>query len=424
MIRGRKNRHATDLRRASVEARQVRPVRPAAVSDHPRPCGAFFESGAHSALLKLAGVAPLVYACGARSRRLSAISRKSGASAIDIDRLQAVEYDDGCRYRILFNEVLGSGAQGTVYRGLTENGEPVAIKVIPTWRLVLEPGCEVQKLAEIEAELETLRALGNHPNIAGLIATATINRVDQNGKVRPHYKLVVMEVVNGRELAEHVAIEGPMRESVARSIFLQILDGLAHMHKRGVIHRDLKPENMMVTGDVVDLESRVKLIDFGVAKCLHHGPLETVVGTPSIMAPEIAKAKLGSTDVVHGAFSWGHQGEASLVQTSSGPEEFSPKVDVWSTGVCLYTCLTGKLPFRTELDIIRSEYDRAALHHLSEEAKDLLANMLEKDASKRLSVEECLAHPWVPCSEEDGCTIDWDNLPEDEFEYDPLGSFP
>ena len=36
----------------------------------------------------------------------------------------------------------------------------------------------------------------------------------------------------------------------------------------------------MVTGDVVDLESRVKLIDFGVAKCLHHGPLETVVGTP------------------------------------------------------------------------------------------------------------------------------------------------
>ena len=75
---------------------------------------------------------------------------------------------------------------------------------------------------------------------------------------------------------------------------------------------------------------------------------------------------------------------------------------------------------------------------------------VQQDASKRLSVEECLAHPWVPCSEEDGpklsfltswapvdrssiiflewpsrgCTIDWDNLPEDEFEYDPLGSFP
>ena len=86
-------------------------------------------------------------------------------------------------------------------------------QVIPTWRLVLEPGCEVQKLAAIEAELQTLRTLGRHPNLAlasghmrnhgqmmsqlkneaGLIATATINRVDQTGKVRPHYKLVVME---------------------------------------------------------------------------------------------------------------------------------------------------------------------------------------------------------------------------------------
>eukprot|EP00913_Durusdinium_trenchii_P000865 g804.t1 len=178
--------------------------------------------------------------------------------------------------------------------GVSEDGEPVAIKVIPTWRLVLEPGCEVEKLAEIEAELQTLRTVGRHPNLAGLIATANITRIDPSGKVRPHYKMVVMEVVNGKELAEHVALDGPMRESIARSLFLQILDGLDHMHKRGVVHRDLKPENLMVTGDTVNLDSRVKLIDFGVAKCLHHGPLETVVGTPSIMAPEMAKAKLGS----------------------------------------------------------------------------------------------------------------------------------
>ena len=45
-------------------------------------------------------------------------------------------------------------------------------------------------------------------------------------------------------------------------------------------YKNWQPRNMMVTGDIVDLESRVKLIDFGVAKCLHHGPLETVVGTP------------------------------------------------------------------------------------------------------------------------------------------------
>lgn len=50
-----------------------------------------------------------------------------------------------------------------------------------------------------------------------------------------------------------------------------------------------------------------------VAKCLHHGPLETVVGTPSIMAPEVAQAKLGSgKKAVQAAFSWGGQGEAQL----------------------------------------------------------------------------------------------------------------
>ena len=65
-----------------------------------------------------------------------------------------------------------------------------------------------------------------------MIATANITRKDASGKVRPHYKLVAMEarlpcmagsrqVVHGRELAEHVALEGAMRESTARSLFLQ-----------------------------------------------------------------------------------------------------------------------------------------------------------------------------------------------------------
>ncbi|CAJ1335472.1 unnamed protein product [Effrenium voratum] len=230
-----------------------------------------------------------------------------------------------------------------------------------------------------------------------------------------------MEVVEGRELAEHVAIGGAMKESVARHLFLQVLEGLAHMHKSHVIHRDLKPENMMVTGDMVDLESRVKLIDFGVAKCLSQGPMKTVVGTPSVMAPEVAKAKLGTADSKQANFSWGGQGQSLLlVDAAERSPEFCPKVDVWSAGVCLFTCLTGKLPFRNELEIIKSEYDKGALAHCSEEAKDLLEKMLKKDVSQRLSIEECLAHPWVPCSETDGCTIDWDNLPEDDLMYDPF----
>mmetsp|Transcript_67358 Transcript_67358/g.158730 ORF Transcript_67358/g.158730 Transcript_67358/m.158730 type:complete len:407 (+) Transcript_67358:29-1249(+) len=362
-------------------------------------------------------------AAGIAARR----TRRLTTSVRGLQEISEIQYDDGKRYEIFFDQILGSGAQGTVYRGLSQDGTAVAIKVIPTWRLILEPGFEDRKMASIEAELDTLRMIGKHPNIAGLLSTASVDDVDSAGKVRPRYKVVVMEVVDGKELAEHIALNGPLRESVARHIFLQVLDGLAHMHKRGIIHRDLKPENVMVTGEFIDLESQVKLIDFGVAKCLNHGPLKTVVGTPSIMAPEVAKAKLGHVGATHASFSWdGPKAGLTILSSPSTDARsdtfFSPKVDVWSAGICLFTCLTGKLPFRTELEIIRSHYDRDALVHCSEEAKDLLQKMLQKEVSQRPTIDECLAHPWVPCSETDGCTIDWDNLPDDEFEYDPLGA--
>ncbi|CAE7611428.1 RAD53 [Symbiodinium natans] len=348
-------------------------------------------------------------------------------------RVSEICYEDGQRYEIFFDQVLGSGAQAASlqsqdvewYRGEAEDGESVAIKVIPTWRLVLEPGCEERKLASINGELDTLRMLGKHENIAGLLSTASVNTVDGTGKVRPRYKVVVMEVVQGKELAEHIAFQGPLKESVARHVFLQVLDGLSYMHSRGIIHRDLKPENVMVTGDVIDLHSQVKLIDFGVAKCIGHGPLKTVVGTPTIMAPEVAKAKLGHVGAVHATFSWdGPQPGVSVLSPSAADARseplFCPKVDVWSAGICLYTCLTGSLPFRTELEIIRSEYDKRALVHCSEEAKDLLDKMLEKDVSKRITMEECMSHPWLGCSAEDGCTIDADALSREDDLYDPF----
>lgn len=306
--------------------------------------------------------------------------RKHSSRQLTVRRAQAglkefriFTSDDGEQYEFFPDKVLGSGAQGTVYRGVAlRTGQPVAIKAIPTWRLLLDEHCE-EKLASIDEELGTLRAIGSHVNIAGMISAASITREDANGVARPHYKLLVMELVDGRELAEHVALDGPMKESVARSVFLQVLDGLAHVHSRGVIHRDLKPENVLLTGEEATLESRVKLIDFGVAKCISNGPLKTVVGTPSIMAPEVARAKIalfpGSVDAgrmstfsfgapaAANTFSWGTPGSTSPdlhieddASSTASPdsEMFCPKIDVWSAGVCLFTCLTGKLPFRNE----------------------------------------------------------------------------
>lgn len=344
--------------------------------------------------------------------------------------------ETGHHFEVFRDQVLGSGAQGTVYRGRDmETKGDVAIKVIPTWRLMLEDDAE-EKVADIEQEFGTLRKMGDHPNIACLISSLDVFPEAAEGVKPsiPRYKIIIMEVVNGCELAEHVAAGGPMIESIARHVFLQIIDALDHMHKQGIVHRDLKPENVMVTGEEVTLDSEVKLIDFGVAKCISNGPLKTVVGTPAIMAPEVARARVFSTPSAQVAsfefgeayeptsapqaapatFAWGAAEKAAAGGTVTTMEpartEFCPKIDVWSAGIVLYTCLTGKLPFKCEQEIMNADYKEEPLSHISQEARDIVRAMLEKDPDKRLSLAECHDHPWVGCSEDDGCTIDWDNM--------------
>jgi len=347
-----------------------------------------------------------------RQRRWSA-SRKVALRALDF---RVFTSDDGEEFEIFGNEVLGAGEQGTVYGGRAcATDEKVAIKVIPTWRLILDDAGR-EKLETIEQEFELLQRLGRHPNIAGMIGAANIFNKGAADTSFPRFKLLVMEKVVGHELAEMVALQGPMKESLARHIFLQILDGLEHMHDRHVVHRDLKPENVLVSGREITLESTVKLIDLGVAKCLRAGPMSTVVGTPSVMAPEVAKAMISYVPQCdRPAFAWGGAGDAAAGVVHEGRLEqeerlFCPKVDVWSLGVIMYICLTGKLPFESQLETIELDYSRASLGHISAEARDLLAGMLEKEPEQRLSLADCLEHPWVGCSEGDACTIDYDEM--------------
>lgn len=380
-------------------------------------------------LAALRGPVRVQPALGHKGRRLPrAVQRRSG-----IEEFNVFQTSDGETYELHADQVLGAGAQGTVYRGKNAGtGKEVAIKAIPTWKLALD-GEGDAKMQAIETELATLRTVGQHPNIAGLIAEADAFRRGSKSKF-PHYKLLVMELVEGAELGEHVVMGGAMKESVARHVFLQVLDALDHMHRRGVIHRDLKPENVLVAGTEMDFDSKVYLIDFGVAKCVSHGPLKTVVGTPSIMAPEVARARLqdpasrlasspapsftfpgpathSDSVAAHASFSWQQTSSAGAAASSAIIErDFCPKIDVWSAGIILYTCLTGKLPFKDEREIINSDYQLEPLQHCSDEAKDLLASMLAKDADDRFTLDECLRHSWIACSESDACTIDWESM--------------
>jgi len=196
---------------------------------------------------------------------------------------------EGDQFEILPNKVLGIGAQGTVYTGRSlKTGKEYAVKAIPTWRLLMDPCCAA-KLAIIQREVDVLKSVTGSSKVAEFIGAYDVFRA---GISEPHFKMMVMEKVEGGELAGHIAEAGRLPELTARNVFIQIVDGMRFMHSRNVIHRDLKAENILVCSDKLTVDSDIKLIDFGVAKSVTVDTVaRSLVGTTSIMAPEMVFAR-------------------------------------------------------------------------------------------------------------------------------------
>lgn len=88
------------------------------------------------------------------------------------------------------------------------------------------------------------------------------------------------ELVEGMDLLDviNASVHGHLEEKQARSVFAQLLSGVAYIHQNGLVHRDLKSENVMLEGDTL------KIIDFGLARSMHSAKTLRV-GTPDYMAP-------------------------------------------------------------------------------------------------------------------------------------------
>mmetsp|Transcript_5113 Transcript_5113/g.4330 ORF Transcript_5113/g.4330 Transcript_5113/m.4330 type:complete len:196 (-) Transcript_5113:827-1414(-) len=156
-----------------------------------------------------------------------------------------------------------------------------------------------------------------HENIVNLIdyyPNATYYK--KNGHV---YKVIaiIMEVLPNGELFEYLSHYGKFSESMARTLFLSILNTIEFCHGKGITHRDLKPENL-----IFDSEFNLKVADFGFATLISgtdsKGSLKTVLGTENYMAPEIL-----------------------LEQNYCGPA-----VDLFALGTILFIMVTGYPPFR------------------------------------------------------------------------------
>lgn len=175
---------------------------------------------------------------------------------------------------------LGAGGMGQVYRAEDrELGEPVAIKVLAE-HLVMNP----QMLEWFRQEVQVSRRV-SHPNVCRMFdlgKTWVRNR---------EFYFLSMELIEGESLAGRLA-QGPLPVDEAKSVLLEILDGLEAAHDSGVLHRDLKPANIMLRARPTVNGRRVAVMDFGLARQLPTEPAgkmltePVLIGTPLFMAPE------------------------------------------------------------------------------------------------------------------------------------------
>eukprot|EP00444_Apocalathium_aciculiferum_P046601 CAMPEP_0183530092 /NCGR_PEP_ID=MMETSP0371-20130417/23873_1 /TAXON_ID=268820 /ORGANISM="Peridinium aciculiferum, Strain PAER-2" /LENGTH=493 /DNA_ID=CAMNT_0025729933 /DNA_START=15 /DNA_END=1496 /DNA_ORIENTATION=+ len=196
-------------------------------------------------------------------------------------------------FEILTEEVLGVGGQGTVYRcaRVKDPSQVFAAKAVPIWRLQNDPESSA-RLAVFEKEAEIIKRLQGHPNIAECLGCWDVGHPFGKDALPAMYKMMVVELVDGGSLASIIAKNGRLDERIARNVFRQTLGGLKFMHGCKILHRDLKCDNILVCSESLEVDSRIKLIDFGVARLISNSYAQSCVGTREIMAPEIVCAKL------------------------------------------------------------------------------------------------------------------------------------
>jgi eukaryotic-like serine/threonine-protein kinase len=186
----------------------------------------------------------------------------------------------------------------------------------------------------------------------------------QATRADPDAYAIVMELLSGRTLADHLDTFGPMKPDKAIDVFLDVLSAVAHAHSVGLIHRDLKPENVFLA---VEPDEQVvpKVLDFGISKLQNASSLTNdgiVVGTPAYMSPEQA----------------------------SGERDLGPRSDVFSAALLLVAMLRGESPFGNEknfADTVDAILRRKVppIEGLSPAVQRVLDRALSKDAKARFA---------------------------------------
>src|SRR5215204_5061383 len=216
------------------------------------------------------------------------------------------------RYRV--ESTLGSGGMAVVYRAEDDIlGRAVALKTLhhhyaemPSFRRRFRQ--EARAMASLD-----------HENIV------KVYDISQDGEV----PFIVVECVSGRDVGDLLGGRRGSRlnEQFVRRMATQLLHALAYAHRQGIIHRDIKPSNILLTP-----EGTVKVADFGIARIVEEDDVATgepgeIVGSARYMSPEQLRG-----------------------------EDATPRSDVYSVGVLLYHCLTGRPPFSGDVKSLARQH--------------------------------------------------------------------
>ncbi|MEU9344788.1 serine/threonine-protein kinase [Streptomyces sp. NPDC048278] len=248
------------------------------------------------------------------------------------------------RYRL--GGVLGRGGMGTVWRAEDETlGRTVAVKELRFPSNIDEE----EKRRLITRTLREAKAIARIRNNSAVTVFDVVEEDD-----RPW---IVMELVEGKSLAEVIREDGLLEPKRAAEVGLAVLDVLRSAHREGILHRDVKPSNVLIS----EGDGRVVLTDFGIAQVEGDPSITStgmLVGAPSYISPERAR---------------GHKP--------------GPAADLWSLGGLLYAAVEGAPPYDKGSAIATLT---AVMTEQLEEPKnagplkDVIYGLLTKDPAKRL----------------------------------------
>jgi eukaryotic-like serine/threonine-protein kinase len=213
------------------------------------------------------------------------------------------------KYRV--DRILGKGGMGIVVAAThIELETPVALKFL---------------LTEVRTNQEVVARFAREARAAAQIKSEYVARTLDVGRLDNGSPYIVMEYLEGADLAQRIAERGPLPIPDSVRLILQACDGLSEAHALGIIHRDLKPSNLFVTRRRDGTEI-AKLLDFGISKLTATGGTgselgmtrtTSVMGSPLYMSPE------------------------QLVAARN----VDPRSDIWALGVTLYEAIAGVPPF-------------------------------------------------------------------------------